>query len=110
MAMYFSNIIRVCIYIKCMFLIFKEVYEKTQVGFPCDKEQYEIKSEEECKRAGANLGFTFGAGYNGPNDFPACLYADDGRNLVYYNRSPNPKRTDFNPKYSAICMKKGRKC
>ena len=93
-----------------MFLIFKGGYEQTQLGSPCDGEQYEIKSEDECQRAGTNLGFPFFQGWNGPNDFPACFYADDGRNLVFYNRSPNPKRTDFNPQYSAICMKKGRKC
>ena len=91
-------------------LIFKGGYEKTEVGSPCDEKQYEIKSEEECKKAGKSLGLAFGQEWDGPNDFPACLYADDGRNLVYYNRSPKPKRTDFNKKYSAICMKRGKKC
>ena len=93
-----------------MFLIFIVGYERTKVGSPCDEEQYEIKSEEECKLAGTSLGLTWSNAFNITNDFPACLYSDDGRNKVHYNQSPNPKRTDFNPKYSAICKKQGRKC
>ena len=90
--------------------MFQEVsYEMTQVGSPCDAEQYEINSKEECKQAGENLGLVWGGWFSGSNDFPACLYADDGRSLVFYNKSPNPDRTNFSPKYSAICKEKGRK-
>ena len=64
---------------------------------------YEIKTESECKKAGKFLGLQWGGSWNGKNDFPACLYAEDGRNRVYFNLSPDPKRRNVNPKYSAIC-------
>ena len=91
------------------FLIFTASYKKTERGSPCDERQYEITSEVECKLAGDSLGLSWGVAYDGNNDFPACLYADDSRKKVYYNSSPTPKRTDFKSKYSAICNKKGRK-
>ena len=95
-----------------MFLIFKGGYEKTPKGTPCDEQQNEITSEEECKRAGKSLGFPFVRAYGWNNYFPAC-FADsmDADNIqVYYNLSPEPRRTDFRPNLSAICKKKGSKC
>ena len=63
----------------------------------------EITSENECKAAGENLGLVWAHSWNGPNDFPGCLYAEDGRNKVYFNTSPNPRRTNLSPNYAAIC-------
>ena len=83
-------------------------FEKTSVGTLCSEEKYEITSEDECKQAGELLGLRWAHSWYGSNDFPACLYADDGRNMVYFNRSPNPGRTNVNKKYSAICMTKGK--
>ena len=85
-----------------------EPFEKTRVGTLCRDEEYEITSEGQCKQAGELLGLQWANSWNGPNDFPACLYADDGRNMVYFNLSPNPGRTNLNPKYSAICMTTGK--
>ena len=53
--------------------------------------------------AANKLGLEWGNSWDGTNDFPACLYAQDGRNLVYFNLSPNPDRVNLNPKFSAIC-------
>ena len=83
-------------------------YEKTPVGFLCSEKKYEIESEEKCKQAAEALELQWAASWNGPNDIPACLYADDGRNKVYYNLSPGI-RTNLNPKYSALCRAKGTK-
>ena len=80
------------------------LYEKMSAGSLCSDAKYEITSESECKQAGELLGLQWKQSWDGPNDFPACLYAEDGRNLVYFNRSPNPRRTNVIPKYSAICM------
>ena len=78
-------------------------YKKTKVGHFCSDLANEIKSATECKQAAERLGLHWGASWTGPNDFPACLYADDGRNKAYFNLSPNPNRSKPNPKYSAIC-------
>ena len=53
--------------------------------------------------ASAKLGLIWHRAWNGPDEFPGCLYAEDGRNKVYFNVSPNPRRTNLNPEYAAIC-------
>ena len=73
-------------------------------GTLCETEGLlEITSAAECKTAAQNLGLQWAAAWNGPNNFPGCLLAKDGRNKVYFNLSPNPGRTRLNPKYAAIC-------
>ena len=78
-------------------------YKIAAKGSMCSELSHEVKSERECKEAAAKLGLKWGLAWNGPNDFPSCLYAQDGRKLVYFNLSPNPARGNVNPKYSAIC-------
>ena len=86
------------------------LYIKTKVGHYCSARANEIQSATECKKAGERLGLQWAQSWTGPNDFPACLYADDGRNTVYFNLSPNPKRSNPNPKFSAICKTAGKNC
>ena len=88
--------------------MYLEPFEKTSVGTLCSEEKYEITSEGRCKQAGELLGLGWAHSWYGTNDFPACLYADDRRKVVYFNLSPNPGRTNVNQKYSAICMTKGK--
>ena len=84
--------------------IFSVDYEKIQPGTLCTSEAMdEIRSEDECKEAAHRLGLQWAQSWNGPNDFPGCVYAQDGRNKVYFNVSPNPRRTNLNPEYAAIC-------
>ena len=83
-------------------------YTKTPVGSLCADKADEL-TENECKKATTRLGLQWGTSWDGPNHFPACLYADDGRNKVYFNSSPNPSRTNVNQKYSAICKANGKK-
>ena len=73
----------------------------------CNNEigDFEIESESECREAGELLGLSWAGSWDGSNDFPACLYADDARKKVYFNRSPYPGRTKAYPAYSAICTK-----
>ena len=73
------------------------------LGTFCSEEKYEITTETECKRASELLGLQWAAEYNEANQFPACFYADDGRNLVYFNLSPNQSRINVHGNYSAIC-------
>ena len=78
--------------------------QKIQLGTLCStKGLHDIESEEECKAAGAKLGLIWHRAWNGPDEFPGCLYAEDGRNKVYFNVSPNPRRTNLNHEYAAIC-------
>ena len=65
----------------------------------------EIKSESDCKAAASNLGLVWGGGWVGPGDFPNCLFANDKRQKVYYNKSPNPARYANNQQYAAICQR-----
>lgn len=78
-------------------------YMKTDAGQHCERKDQEITTATECKAAGIKLGFKWAHSWNGHNDFPACLRAEDGRNTIYFNTSPSPKRNGVNPKYAAIC-------
>ena len=83
------------------------MYERTPVGILCSDQTFEISSQSECSQAGELLGLGWAHTWEGHGDFPACLYAEDGRNEVFFNLSPNPGRTNVNPKYSAICRVEG---
>ena len=64
-----------------------------------------VSSKKECRKAATTLQKQFAQAWNGPNDFPGCLIANDGRDKVYWNLSPSPSETANNPKYGAICIK-----
>ena len=83
-------------------------YEKMPVGSMCTDIKLEITSAIECKSAGELLGLRWASTWGGGGDFPACIYADDGRKTVYFNTSPSPGRTNVNPRYSAICKTEGK--
>ena len=78
-------------------------YEVTSKGSMCGNPENEIDTEAECQKAASSLGIQWHSAYVGHNDFPKCLYAQDSRNLVYFNQSPNPGRINVNSDYSAIC-------
>ena len=63
----------------------------------------EIRTANECETAAQRLGLQWAQSWNGPNDFPGCFFAQDVRNKVFFNTSPNPRRTNLYHKYSAIC-------
>ena len=63
-----------------------------------------IISEQDCIAAAVLLDLSWGDSWDGPDDFPGCLFADDGRSLVYFNLSPNPATSNFNYKYAGICI------
>ena len=64
-----------------------------------------VSSEQECRKAATSIQKQFDQAWNGPNDFPGCLIANDGRDKVYWNTSPSPSETANNPQYGAICIK-----
>ena len=78
-------------------------YEVTAKGSMCSDSIDEATSEDECQEAATKLGLQWGRSFNGPNNTPRCLYAEDGRNIVYFNLTPNPSGANGNSQYSAIC-------
>ena len=87
--------------------MFIEVAKKIERGTLCSATgSKEIRSENECKAAAEELGLIWDKSWDGPNDFPGCLHAEDGRNKVYFNNSPIPGRTNLKATYAAICKGK----
>ena len=68
---------------------------------------YEITSESDCIAAADNLQLEWQGSWEGHDDFPNCLFANDGRSKVYFNLSPKPSKTVHGGmlKYAAICQK-----
>ena len=68
---------------------------------------YEITSESDCIAAAYNLQLEWQGSWEGHDDFPNCLFANDGRSKVYFNLSPKPSKTVHGGmlKYAAICQK-----
>ena len=87
----------------CILNVADASYEQKEAGHLCSAIDNEIQTAAECMKAAERLGLQWDSAWTGPNDFPKCLYVDAGRNGVYFNLSPNPKRSNPNPKYSAIC-------
>ena len=57
-----------------------------------------------CKNAASELGLPWQSTWNGPSDVPGCIFANDGRRLVYFNLALTA--TGANPKYAEICKGK----
>ena len=71
---------------------------------------YEITSEIDCIAAANDLHLDWGGSWVGPGDFPKCLFANDDRKKVYFNKSPNPSETVHGKmlKYAAICQRSSK--
>ena len=74
-------------------------------GQVCESEFTSITSEQDCIAAANSLGLDWALSWNGPNNFPGCLFADDGRSKVYFNLSPSPATSNLNTRYAGICIK-----
>ena len=82
----------------------RKFYDETLLGAICrDEGMEDITTEADCETAAKGLGHTYGFAWDGPNDFPACVHANDGRDTVYFNKSKYPRRRNVNRKYSGIC-------
>ena len=61
-----------------------------QLGKSCSSEGLsQITTESDCQAAAIELGLTWGSSWNGGNEMPGCVYAEDSRKKVYFNTSPN---------------------
>ena len=54
-----------------------------------------------CKSAASKLGLKWAHSWNGPRDVRGCIFAHDGRNMVYFNTAL--AATGSNPRYAEIC-------
>ena len=80
-------------------------YRKDKRGTLCsDQDLDEITTDTQCNDAGELLGLKWKGTWDGPNDFPGCIHAEDGRNEVYFNTNSKPARTNLTEKYAAICI------
>ena len=80
-------------------------FEKSAQGSLCNPQNNELATEGDCITACAELGIQYSGSWDGPNDFPKCVYTEGLNKVCHFNTSPNPGRTDINPKYTAICKK-----
>jgi len=86
-------------------------YMKTSDGQLCSAAgRTQLTSQSDCQAAAASLGITWAHAWNGPNDFPGCLHANDGRDMAYWNLSPSPAGYANNPRYAAICGAASEDC
>ena len=69
----------------------------------CTKYYSNITSEDECKKAAHKLDLKYGNNFTGPTDFPGCLFADDERQKVFFNLSPDADNSINNKNYTALC-------
>ena len=75
-------------------------YARAAKGTLCSDEKDEITSESKCKEVGIFLDIPYSQALNGTAYYPGC-FEYSGR--LFFNRSPNPKRTNIRDVYSAIC-------
>ena len=80
-------------------------FEKAAKGSLCNPQTNELAKEGDCITACAELGFQYLGSWNGPGDFPKCLYTEGFNKVCHFNTSPSPGRTKPNPQYAAICKK-----
>ena len=57
-------------------------YHKMNDGELCSESYLPIVTESDCEAASQELGLIFAHSWDGPGDFPGCLFANDGRNMV----------------------------
>ena len=89
-------------------------YEKAAKGSFCNPQTNQLTTEAECRTACNELGYTMDGNHpswNGPGDFPACLYTEGLNRVCHFNTSPNPATSIQNvpapgkTEYAAICKK-----
>eukprot|EP00931_Biecheleriopsis_adriatica_P110907 TRINITY_DN8521_c0_g1_i4.p1 TRINITY_DN8521_c0_g1~~TRINITY_DN8521_c0_g1_i4.p1 ORF type:complete len:2193 (+),score=386.86 TRINITY_DN8521_c0_g1_i4:133-6579(+) len=76
----------------------------TPGGEYCPKDQ-DIITESECKSSAAKLGLIYSGSWHGPNDHKYCLFANDGRDKVYFNTA-SVELTAEKPilRYQSVCL------
>ena len=99
---------------RTLFMILFIGYQKSRAGTLCQPQHFpysmEIETEQECKTACTILGYPYLSPWNGPGDFPKCVFTDKSNRVCHFNTSPFPGRSDVNPNYAAICKCIGSSC
>jgi len=87
------------IYVKDEISDVEHVYGLTIDGDGCNSGR--ITDEQECIEATKALGGTYGNSWWGKSDAPGCIFANDGRNKVYFNMELNANGR--NSRFQEIC-------
>merc|ERR1712113_1287472 len=78
-------------------------FVKVADGNQCPVMGQRINSESECIQAADFLGLQWAHSWNGVTDVPGCIFANDGRSLVYWNSAEDNNRPTTNPRYAEVC-------
>ena len=67
-----------------------------------------LSGEKDCIDAAKSISYPWGYSWDGRKDFPGCYLATDGRDTVYYNKSPKQCKSisclpRISKQYKAIC-------
>ena len=97
-------------YIICDFNLSLIGYQKSRTGTLCQPQGMELQTEQECRTACAKLRYPYRGSWNGPGDFPKCVFTERMSRVCHFNTSWNPSRTNINQGYAAICKCRGPTC
>jgi hypothetical protein len=75
-------------------------YVKQDDGEHCSNGR--ITDETSCRMAAAYIGETYARTWHGSTDTPGCIFANDGRNVVYFNTALDAN--GYNARYAEICL------
>ena len=67
----------------------------------------DVTTEEGCREAATYLSIPFSSSFSADGDHKYCLYADDGRNEIFFNTSPSPGNFPTS-EYGSVCQKQGK--
>ena len=85
-------------------------YQKSRTGTLCQPQSMEIQTEQECIIACAKLRYPYLGSWNGPGDFPKCVFTERLNRVCHFNTSFQPNRFNVNQNYAAICKCRGPTC
>ena len=85
-------------------------FQKSAVGTLCQPQNLELQTEQDCRTACSKLGYPYRGSWNGPGDFPKCVFTERVNRVCHFNTSSQPGRTNVNGKYAAICRCTGSSC
>ena len=66
-----------------------------------------IRTAEGCEAVAIHIGKTYATAFESKGDHEYCLFADDGRNMVYFNKAPVALPEAPRMTYKSVCQSLG---
>ena len=86
----------------CRTFLLCSVYSKTANHRYCSSG--DLTNEKDCRIASKGLGLQFATSFTLRGDHRYCFFADDGRNVVFFNEAgTGASSTPPNPRYASLC-------